>query len=206
MLTTAQVRTREEPPRRHAFRRVFLHPLNTLVTRKGAEEERRNRAPVLEPVVADKTAPTSSSPASAESGPSPRSSRARTRRRRRSRRRRRAVVLAIVVGVLAVPGWSLGRTLAANTTDPLSVRVVEWARDHRLGGVVGAIERTWYAHHQPPTGGTPKGGIPRVPNRTVTAPAPPGTRRTWLRRRRTSCPRLPDRCRVKGCGRRADDA
>ena len=88
-------------------------------------------------------------------------SRAPKRRRRFSRRR--AAILAIVISVIVVPGWSLGRTLAANTTDPLSVRVVEWARDHRLGGLVGTVERVWYAHHQPPKGGTPKGGIPRAP-------------------------------------------
>ena len=67
------------------------------------------------------------------------------------------------MAALAAPGWSLGRTLAANTTDPLGARVVEWARDHRLGGMVNAIERTWYAHHQPPKGGSPRGGIPRAP-------------------------------------------
>jgi hypothetical protein len=82
---------------------------------------------------------------------------------RRRRRQRRLVVVAIVLGALAVPGWSLGQTLAANNTDPLGARVVEWARDHQLGGVVNAIERTWYAHHQPPKGGSPKGGIPRAP-------------------------------------------
>jgi len=48
------------------------------------------------------------------------------------------------------------------------VRVVEWARDHQLGGLVSTIERVWYAHHQPPTGGTPKGGIPRAPMLTAT--------------------------------------
>ena len=89
--------------------------------------------------------------------------RARRQRRRPARRRRRIVVLAIVIALIAVPGWSLGRTLMANTTDPLSVRVVEWARDHKMGGLVSAIERSWYAHHQPAAGGTPKGGIPRAP-------------------------------------------
>jgi hypothetical protein len=79
------------------------------------------------------------------------------------RRRRLLAILAILVGGLAVPGWSLGRTLAASSTDPLGIRVVEWARDHRLGGLVTFAERTWYAHHQPPKGGTPKGGIPSVP-------------------------------------------
>jgi Phosphodiester glycosidase len=93
----------------------------------------------------------------------------RLRARRRRNRRTRRIALAAVVSILAIPGWSLGRALAANTTDPLSVRVVEWARDHRLGGLVGAVERSWYAHHQPPTGGTPKGGIPRPPIRIARA-------------------------------------
>jgi hypothetical protein len=82
----------------------------------------------------------------------------------RRRARRRVIAAAILIGVLAVPGWSLGRVLTANTTDPLGARVVEWARDHGLGGVVSAVERTWYAHHQPPVGGSPKGGIPRAPS------------------------------------------
>ena len=88
--------------------------------------------------------------------------------------------MAIVIGVLAVPGWSLARTLAANNTDPLSVRVVEWARDHKLGGLVSTIEQTWYAHHQPPKGGTPKGGIPHAPKPTPTR-APRAVSKTEVR-------------------------
>jgi hypothetical protein len=65
----------------------------------------------------------------------------------------------------------------ANTTDPLSIRVVEWARDHRLGGLVSTIERAWYSHNQPPTGGAPKGGIPRAPMLA----APPHRRPAELR-------------------------
>jgi hypothetical protein len=96
--------------------------------------------------------------------------RAQRRARLRTRRLIRRAVLAVLLGLLAVPGWSLGRTLAANTTDPLGVRVAEWARNHQLGGVVGFIEQTWYAHHQPPKGGTPKGGIPVAPKLSVQAP------------------------------------
>jgi hypothetical protein len=81
-------------------------------------------------------------------------------------------VLVVVFGLLAIPGWSLGRTLVANTTDPLSIRVVEWARGHRLGGVVGFVEQSWYAHHQPPKGGTPKGGIPVAPKLSVRRSVP----------------------------------
>ncbi len=86
--------------------------------------------------------------------------------RRRSRRRPRAIVLIAVTAVFAIPSWSLGHTLAANTTDPISIRIVEWARDHSLGGVVATIEQAWYAGHQPPIGGAPKGGIPDAPQRT----------------------------------------
>ncbi len=82
---------------------------------------------------------------------------------RRRRRRRRLVVVGVLVAALAVPGWSLGRTLLAQNTDPLGVRVVEWARGHQLGGMVSFVERTWYSHHQPPTGGSLKGGIPVAP-------------------------------------------
>jgi hypothetical protein len=73
------------------------------------------------------------------------------------------VALIALAALIAIPGWSLGRVLAASTTDPLGVRVVEWARDHHMGGLVSTIEQSWYAHHQPPTGGTPRGGIPRAP-------------------------------------------
>jgi len=82
---------------------------------------------------------------------------------RRRRWRLRIVVLGIVLGLVAVPGWSLGRTLTANTTDPLSVRVVEWARNHQLGGLVSSIERSWYSRHQPRVGGILKGAIPLAP-------------------------------------------
>jgi hypothetical protein len=72
-----------------------------------------------------------------------------------------------VLALLAVPGWSLARTLTANSTDPLGIRLVEWARNHHLGREVGAIEQIWYSHHQPPKGGTPKGGIPLAPTLNV---------------------------------------
>jgi hypothetical protein len=97
----------------------------------------------------------------------------RSPKKRRRRRRRRIALLSIVIALLAGPGWSLGHVLAANNTDPLSIRVVEWARDHRLGGIVGAIENTWYAHHQPRTGGEPKGGIPHAPKLAATHAAHP---------------------------------
>ncbi len=97
---------------------------------------------------------------------------ARAARRRRTRRRRRTVVLVVLVALLAAPAWSLGHTLTANNSDPLSIRVVEWMRDHHLGAFVGSVENAWYAHHQPPKGGTPKGGIPTAPKLTTTRHTP----------------------------------
>jgi hypothetical protein len=92
-------------------------------------------------------------------------SRAEMRVARRWRRRRHAAIAAgVIVALLAVPAWSLGRVLLADNTDPLGVRVVEWARDHHLSSIVNRIENFWYTHSPPPRGGTPKGGIPRVPS------------------------------------------
>ncbi|HET9730143.1 MAG TPA: phosphodiester glycosidase family protein [Acidimicrobiia bacterium] len=67
--------------------------------------------------------------------------------------------------LFAIPAWSLGRVLLQNSTDPLGARVAEWARNHHMGLVVGYLENVWYSHHQPPVGGTPKGGIPIAPDR-----------------------------------------
>jgi hypothetical protein len=85
--------------------------------------------------------------------------------RRRSRRARltRVAIVTLIVALVAAPLWSLGGTLLANNTDPLGLRVVEWARDHHLAGLVNKIENYWYTHHPPPRGGTPKGGLPSVP-------------------------------------------
>ena len=102
--------------------------------------------------------------------PSPsRRERVKTRRERkkapRSRKYRliRSGCIAAIAILVAVPAWSLGRVMLADNTDPLGVRVVEWARDHHLSGIVNRIENFWYTHNQPPRGGTPKGGIPNTP-------------------------------------------
>ena len=135
---------------RHALRHAVHGPRHQWKIRR-----QRNRATLPAQDVAEErtTATSETRPADGErEAPTPTKASRRAGDRDRAARR---------------PGWSLGRTLMANTTDPLSVRVVEWARDHRLGGVVGAIERAWYAHHQPPSGGTPKNGIPRAPGPTA---------------------------------------
>jgi phosphodiester glycosidase len=98
------------------------------------------------------------------------SRRHRERQRRRARRRVRWYVAGGVVVLLAVPAWSLGRVLLADNTDPLSVRVVEWAKGHHMSGVVNSVEHFWYSHHQPKKGGTPRGGIPIVAQATKSKP------------------------------------
>ena len=112
----------------------------------------------------------------------------RVARRRRVRLQRCVAALLLVLSLLAVPAWSLGHTLAANNTDPLSVRVVEWARNHHLGGLVSYVEDSWYSDHQPPKGGTPKGGIPRAPSVIAAARPAPAVHRVvaLLPRRPTS--------------------
>jgi hypothetical protein len=42
-----------------------------------------------------------------------------------------------------------------------------------LGWLVDRTESIWYSHHQPPRGGTPKGGIARVAPPTVAAAVVP---------------------------------
>ncbi len=63
----------------------------------------------------------------------------RERRSRRSPRHRfilRALALAVVL-LMFQAGWSYVHALTAPGTDPLSVRSVEWVRDH--GGAGGAV-------------------------------------------------------------------
>ncbi len=66
----------------------------------------------------------------------------------------RAIALALVllVGWLT---WSVGGALRAPGTDPVAARLAEWARFHRLGGVVTVAEKVQYRLHPPRTGGTP---------------------------------------------------
>ena len=90
--------------------------------------------------------------------------------RRRRGRRARWVALGLAA-LLALPAWSFTRTVMRSNGDPFSVKATEWARDHSLGWLVNDVEHYWYAHHQPPKGGLPKGGIP-----LVAAPARPAAR------------------------------
>jgi hypothetical protein len=77
----------------------------------------------------------------------------------------------LTVAVLLPVGWSYGHTLTRKSSDSLSVRSVEWIRDHGGQGPVAWIEREWYTHHAPPKGGVPKTLPTVVPPAPVTATA-----------------------------------
>jgi hypothetical protein len=92
-------------------------------------------------------------------------------RRRAVRRTRRAILAAFLV-FLVVVGWSIAGALTAPGTDPTSVRLAEWGRDHGFGGMIDWFEKVQYEHNQPRIGGMPAGGIPRAAG--AVAPSAPG--------------------------------
>jgi phosphodiester glycosidase len=72
----------------------------------------------------------------------------------------------VLLAAVTVPLWSFASSVMVSNGDPFSVNATEWARSHYLSWLVDRAEHSWYAHHQPPKGGSPRGGIARV------APAP----------------------------------
>lgn len=80
--------------------------------------------------------------------------------RRPAVRRTRHVLLALLLLFAIVVGTSIINALTAPGTDPTSVRLAEWGRDHGLGGVIDWLEKQQYEHNPPKIGGTPNGGIP----------------------------------------------
>ena len=74
------------------------------------------------------------------------------RKRRRAIYKRTALVLA---GVMIPVGYSYVGALTGPGADSFQARSVEWARDHRLGGLVDRLEQYWYSNHQAKVGGTP---------------------------------------------------
>jgi hypothetical protein len=86
-------------------------------------------------------------------------------------------LLALVV-LLVVPTMSYAQALTYPGDAPLSVRTVEWVRDHGGGGIVDTLENWWYA--SPPSGAGPDPAS--LPSRSaaprgapaVSAPAPLG--------------------------------
>jgi hypothetical protein len=88
-------------------------------------------------------------------------------------RRARRVLLVLLLLFVIVVGTSITSALVAPGTDPTSVRLAEWGRDHGLGGVIDWLEKQQYEHNQPKIGGTPTGGIPPAAG-AVTPSAPAG--------------------------------
>lgn len=119
------------------------------------------------------------------------SDRRETTTRKRRHRRRGGFVLAAIVAVLVLPVWSFANAVMVSNGDPFAANATEWARSHSLGGVVDGVERLWYSHHQPATGGTPRSGIAGVaPARAV--PSAARAARTVPSPHRSVCPaRIP---------------
>jgi hypothetical protein len=83
--------------------------------------------------------------------------------------RRTSVALgSIVLLPVLVVAYSLGVVLEPPGPDPLTVRTVEWIRDHGGAGAVNGIEHWWYTNHPPPVGGTPA----ELKHAAMTAPPP----------------------------------
>lgn len=95
-----------------------------------------------------------------------------------ARRWWRRVLPLLLVGVVfcgCVVGVSVASALWAPGTDSVSARLAEWGRDHGFNGLITWLEKQQYEHHQPPTGGVPVGGIPRLGAVSVTPADPHAT-------------------------------
>ena len=73
---------------------------------------------------------------------------------RRGRTRVRRLVVAVLVAGAVWVAWSVGGALRAPGGDSTSARLAEWARDHGLGVVVGALETVQYDLNPPAVGGS----------------------------------------------------
>ena len=73
---------------------------------------------------------------------------------RRSRLRRLRVPALLLVLFMIPVGWSYGGYLTAAGHDPVSVRSVDWLRDHGFDSAVNHVEQWWYTRHRP-TGSAP---------------------------------------------------
>jgi hypothetical protein len=100
----------------------------------------------------------------------------RPRRSKRAKWIRRVVALVIVVLLVPV-AVSYVDYVQRPGSDTLSVRTVEWIRDHGGNGIVNTIERWWYTNNPPPTGGKPSAiTVPdTVTDTTTKADTPPPT-------------------------------
>ncbi|HEX4528084.1 MAG TPA: phosphodiester glycosidase family protein [Acidimicrobiia bacterium] len=75
-------------------------------------------------------------------------------RSKRAKWIRRGIAIAVVLLLVPV-AVSYVNYLQRPGSDTLSVRTVEWIRDHGGNGIVNTVERWWYTNNPPPTGGKP---------------------------------------------------
>ena len=96
----------------------------------------------------------------------------------RSKWIRRGVGIAVVILLIPV-AVSYVHYIQRPGSDTLSVKTVEWIRDHGGNGVVNTIERWWYTNNPPPVGGKPNAiKVPDTVTDTTTKPhttGPPPT-------------------------------
>ena len=94
----------------------------------------------------------------------PRPSRPDAPRSRTSRPRRRKLrIAAIVIAVALLPVvYSYGTYLTKAGEAPVSVRTVDWFRDHGFETVINDVEQWWYTRHKPSGSTPPKGDIPKA--------------------------------------------
>lgn len=83
-------------------------------------------------------------------------------------RRRRLRTVAIIIVALLIPvGWSYAGYLTAAGDAPVSVRTVDWMRDHGFQSVVNNVEQWWYTRNKP-TGSKPlRSDLPTPPPPTA---------------------------------------
>jgi len=86
-------------------------------------------------------------------------------------------VLAVVLIVTIIVGYSWVRAITSPGQESFAARNAEWMRDHHLGSVVDRVEQYQYSHDQPPDGGTPDQaliGPTPAPSAPTTGPIPQG--------------------------------
>jgi hypothetical protein len=79
------------------------------------------------------------------------------------------VAVGVVVVLLTPSAWSYGQALAAPGNTALTVRSVDWLRDHHLRWLVNDVENFWYNHHKPKKGGAPTGKLAQTFDQGVAA-------------------------------------
>ena len=69
----------------------------------------------------------------------------------------------MVVLLLILPSVSFAKAMTYPGNASVSVRAVEWVRDHGGAGIVNTVESWYYAHHTPPRTGGPQDQVPAGP-------------------------------------------